>query len=257
MRREVEHGDLSHIKDTRDVIFSVEDARTEGGVQGDSVEGSSVESSSAVDGSAESRNTSSTNSTALQPSTSTTTTSTVTETTTAAGPDFFYKEIDIGRYCSAHYTEKGTLGPDECARECWNEYGCERFSTGEGACAFNCRISEAGSNDEQEPNPIDGQCATTESLGCVAYELVYYHIVDPKASCMHDYQQRSSATTVAECANECREDPSCTMFSAGPDCTHGCRISKCGLNPGESACNWDSQCSASAEPNCGLYKIFR
>lgn len=65
------------------------------------------------------------------------------------------------------------------------------------------------------------------------------------------HYQLVSALNLEECAQACRDEPDCVQFSYPQ---HGCRISKCGSDPGPAACPGDKQCPI-AGFNGKVYKL--
>merc|ERR1711907_499028 len=79
-------------------------------------------------------------STTLRPETLTTTTTmteieaddesaeTFTTTTTVSHLDYSFRSVGKTGACTTHFEYRGRLSPEECAAECYNTYGCLRFS---------------------------------------------------------------------------------------------------------------------------------
>lgn len=117
--------------------------------------------------------------------------------------------------------------PEQCARKCYETYGCRRFSFGKASWLSGCRLSvgytgvargwvKGGSKDIVIK---DGQCPVwcwenKDNL----YELSLYSRVQSNARCENHFEEERAAVTVADCAHECKKDPDCVQFSAGSAC---------------------------------------
>lgn len=176
--------------------------------------------------------------------------------------EYNYVEEKVPGGCEHHYQLKTSASSvDDCAKACYNTFGCTRFSAGEN-CAMGCRISSPGRNAPVgDPVPEDGQCQTTaEGDGgqCVTYKLAFFHAIDQPGACGNHFQKVTDAENKADCAHACKNTPGCTKFTAEPNCNGGCRISKCDENPGAVAtCPDDGQCNINTGLGCTVYELFR
>jgi len=165
--------------------------------------------------------------------------------------EYSYIEETASAACDDHYEFHGMIKNEECAKKCYETYGCTRFSA--GGCSLGCRISVPGKNNGHgRPVPPDGQCPTSDNGvagDCIVYQLSFFHATQSPASCSNNYQFYEHADTKAECAHACKNTPGCMSFTAEPNCIYGCRISKGG------------KCSVKTEDEYGAgctgYELFR
>jgi len=175
-------------------------------------------------------------------------------------PDLKYHYVDekLPGSCDAHYRYEGVLSNDDCARKCYETFGCTRFSA--GGCSQGCRISVVGKNAGKTAAPADGQCTTTaagDAGNCIVYQLSFFHAVNQPGACSGHFVYKKDAKTKAACAHACKNEIGCTKFTAEPNCMGGCRISKCGSNPAGGACPKDKQCPTTMETGCTVYELYR
>jgi len=186
--------------------------------------------------------------------------------TAVTGKKFTFTDMGHAEACEEHYEYKGQLSPEDCAKECYNTYGCLRFSA--GSCSSGCRISLAGANVGSSKEPADGQCVMgSGKTGCMAYSIAFYHEEAAGATCKYFYEEKKEANTVAKCAHECKNNAPCKKFSAGPKCGGGCRISKCGSKThaskakgfgSKAQCKDDGKCGKGKDDTgCAIYKVTR
>jgi len=186
--------------------------------------------------------------------------------TAVTGKKFTFTDMGHAEACEEHYEYKGQLSPEDCAKECYNTYGCLRFSA--GSCSSGCRISLAGANVGSSKEPADGQCVMgSGKTGCMAYSIAFYHEEAAGATCKYFYEEKKEANTVAKCAHECKNNAPCKKFSAGPNCAGGCRISKCGSKThaskakgfgSKAQCKDDGKCGKGKDDTgCAIYKVTR
>lgn len=180
-------------------------------------------------------------------------------------PDLTHSYIDekVSGACNSHYKDFADITSNaECAKKCYETFGCTRFS--HGGCSLGCRISVPGENTgtDTDSAPADGQCRTTAAGDhgkCMVYRLVFFHAVDQPGACDTHYERITDAVTKADCAHACKNTDGCKKFTSEPNCQAGCRISKCGRNHGGDAnpCPVDSQCTLTTEQGCAVYELFR
>jgi len=183
--------------------------------------------------------------------------------TDPAGFTYDYVEEGVPGACYAHYDFEGLISNDECAKRCYDTFGCTRFSN--GGCDLGCRISVENKNPGGQDVSPDGQCITSEASttgesdghGCVLYQLSFFHAVSEPSSCAAHYELHADAKNKAECAHKCKNTEGCKTFSAEPNCMDGCRISKCGHHGGTEACAADGQCTLATSTGCVTYEVFR
>lgn len=177
-----------------------------------------------------------------------------------AALNYSYIEEKVPGRCHSQFTSHSGLTLIECAKKCYEEFACERFSHHVAGGPGECRVTTAAS-------PIvagtdGGQCPTS-GVGAagqsIVYQLVFFHVVDEPGSCSDttNYVHHPDAPTKAACAHACKNTAGCTKFTAEPDCDgNGCRISK-EANSTPSATWAAEQCTVSSTDGCTVYEVFR
>jgi hypothetical protein len=167
--------------------------------------------------------------------------------------EYSYIETSASAACDDHYEFLGMLRNEECAKKCFETYGCSRFSA--GGCSLGCRISVPGKNNGHgTPVPPDGQCPTSDkgvASDCIVYELSFFHASATPARCDNEYEMFEFADTKAQCAHACKNTPGCKRFTTEPNCIYGCRISK----GGSGKCGMKTHDEYGA--GCTGYELFR
>ena len=163
----------------------------------------------------------------------------------------FLEEPGAG-ICGGHYEMGGgdKLDARACAEKCEGTPYCNVFSVGGG---HGCRVSKCGSEPGPDPCPADKQCAIQKDVPGKVYRLDKNYRPEKTGICDWHYSS-AGKLNVRECADKCEGTADCKLFSVSAE--HGCRISKCGSDPGPDPCPKDNQCPTTAGYGGKLYRLI-
>ena len=145
--------------------------------------------------------------------------------------------------------------PAGCQKRCRDTTGCWFFNNfPNGGCHITTGASgtaSGGGNPTAQSGSV--QCGQYIGTDGSQNKIVFsFPGVTSKGICDWHYEDEGSISLQA-CADKCEATTDCRIFSMSA--AHGCRVSKCGADPGPNPCPADKQCPRDVTYDGKIYSL--